>query len=135
MKTQKQLRYQPYWKAKKESRYIRGRYIATLKKNESNPGGGINVKSFGYGVNEGDGVKTALDYEILRSYAVEGSEAPRGVESELAVLMIQGTAAWLVPNRRNHIQRQAKRDISVQDNGLMRLTVLLANMVESKKVT
>jgi len=88
-------------------------------------------------------MRTASDYEVLRSYAVEGGEAHNGVVTELAVFVACGSAAWMRACRQLRSQVQAKwespiygenvnRKVHGNGNSRRMMAVLLANIIESR---
>jgi len=86
----------------------------------------ISVVAGQTGKAAGTATRTAVDYETLRRFALEGIRAEGNVEYELAFLMTQGVAAWLETNAKDTTtwakphQRYYAEDLSV----------LLANIFE-----
>lgn len=104
------------------SGYIQEQFIAILKKTDP-----PHVD-----VNGWLDARTTADYETLRNYATEGGEAHDGIGDELSVFITYGVTAWIRPFRQTCHQGAVKPKRLVQDEGRQLLTILLANMIESR---
>jgi hypothetical protein len=77
-------------------------------------------------------MRSANDYEILRSYATEEGEAHDGVEVELAIFIARGAIAWIHLRKQGRSQRQVIRERPEQSGARDILAILIANMIESR---
>ena len=102
---------------------ILGQFIDILKKTDPPSSSGDNGEL---------DARTSDDYEMLRNYATEGGEAHDGIEVELAVFITNGVFGWIRPCRQGRSQTRINSEKPVRDRGQWLLSILLANMIESR---
>jgi len=77
-------------------------------------------------------VRAAHDYETLRDYAVN-REGYDGVESELAIFISHGAAAWIRSSGDKRQQRPVERRQGTREMNEGMLAILLANIMEESE--